>query len=456
MRLRYALPAGLLDAGFASLATLGVGVYAARTLAASELGAYALFFSAFLFAAVVPNQLVLVPAEVATLPVARIQRLGLLRQTWRLGVPTAVAAAAVTAAAAAAAAKAPRDLVLPLAVSTTVCGAVSPLQDHLRRVLHLAGVSWRAACVSAVQLLAVAGFLGVFALAGVPAAWRPFGALALANVVSLTSGFALARRERRAFAVPRSRVRDAMQSGRWLLLIEATMTGAMFLSAVAITHLASPAAVGHAEAARIVAQPVFVLTVGLATVLAPRSMEAAAARDRLAARRVLLPFTLLLVAASLAYGAVTVTRWPGNPVGVLVPPAYVVPGLVPFTVLALLFHSVAVMLRGELLGGGWARVLPRVGAVAGVLQCLAAVTAVSIGALARPLGMALSGAVLLVGYGWRRRAMYASAPAETEAAGAAATLNPTTGSRITQNDQPATQTAPRHRRSRPVHSPRDR
>jgi capsular polysaccharide biosynthesis protein len=414
MRLRYALPAGLLDAGFASLATLGVGVYAARTLTASELGAYALFFSAFLFAAVVPNQLVLVPAEFATLPVRRIERLGLLRQTARLGVPVAVVAATVASVGATIGAKAPRELLLPLALSTAACAVVSPLQDHIRRLLHLAGVSWRAAGVSVVQLLAVAGSLGLFALAEVPAIWRPFGALAVANMLSLASGYALAHREWRAFRVPRAHIGEAIRSGRWLLLIEVVTTGALFLSAVVITHLASAAALGHAEAARIVAQPIFVLTIGLGAVLGPRSMEAAAARDRLAARRVLVPFSLLLVAISVAYGAVTVTRWPGNLVGALVPQAYAVPGLVPLTVLALMLNGGAVVLRSELLGGGWARVMPRVGVVAAVAQCLAAGAAVSVGALARPLGMALFGVVLLAGYVWQRRAMYASEPAPAE------------------------------------------
>ena len=74
MRLRHALPAGLLDAGFASLARLIIGIYAARALTVSDLGAYALFFSAFVFAIVVPMQFVLVPAELATLPAARHER----------------------------------------------------------------------------------------------------------------------------------------------------------------------------------------------------------------------------------------------------------------------------------------------------------------------------------------------------------------------------------------------
>jgi hypothetical protein len=87
MRLRYALPAGLLDAGFASLARLAIGIYAARALTVSDLGAYALFFSAFVFASVVPMQFVLVPAELATLPAARRERLALVGRAGGSGYP---------------------------------------------------------------------------------------------------------------------------------------------------------------------------------------------------------------------------------------------------------------------------------------------------------------------------------------------------------------------------------
>jgi ABC-type glycerol-3-phosphate transport system permease component len=93
MRLRHALSAGLLDAGLASLATLAVGVYAARSLSAAELGTYALFFSAFTVAAVLPTQLLLVPAEVATLLEGPHERLRVLRSGWRLGLPAEAAAA---------------------------------------------------------------------------------------------------------------------------------------------------------------------------------------------------------------------------------------------------------------------------------------------------------------------------------------------------------------------------
>jgi hypothetical protein len=143
MRLRHALPAGLLDAGFASLARLAVGIYTARALTVSDLGAYALFFSAFVFASVVPMQFVLVPAELATLSAARPERLALLRQSWRIGTPASVATAVLASVAAPLGAEAPTRVLWPLRWTMTACTALTPLQEHVRRVLHLAGISCR-------------------------------------------------------------------------------------------------------------------------------------------------------------------------------------------------------------------------------------------------------------------------------------------------------------------------
>jgi hypothetical protein len=179
MRLRHALPAGLLDAGFASLARLAIGIYAARALTVSDLGAYALFFSAFVFASVVPMQFVLVPAELASLGAARPERLALLRQSWRIGMPVSVATALVVNEAA--------ELGVH-ALTMTACAALTPLQEHVRRVLHLAGISWHAAAVSLVQLGCVALALLLLARVQVPAIWRPFGALTIGTVVSLGAG----------------------------------------------------------------------------------------------------------------------------------------------------------------------------------------------------------------------------------------------------------------------------
>jgi O-antigen/teichoic acid export membrane protein len=407
MRLRHALPAGLLDAGFASLARLAVGVYAARTLTAADLGAYALYFSAFVFATVVPMQFILVPAEFATVPAAaRPQRLALLRQAWRIAVPPAAAAAVVASLAASLVAEAPARVLWPLALTSAACATVTTLQDHIRRVLHLAGISWHAAGVSLCQLVGVLAALALLAAAGVPATWQPFGALALSTLASVQVGLVLARRREEPSALPRYKLPALMRSGRWLLAIEAITAGALFLASAIVTRLDTPEALGYAEAARIVAQPLFVLSVGLSAALNPRSMEAGADRDHIAAQRVARPYMVLLVAAGVAYGAVTVVPWWGNPLSVLVPQAYAVAGLVPVTVVSFVLFGLPIIPRSELIGGGWERVLPRVGLVAGIAQCAAAVAAVWIGAFARPLGVAIFGVILLTGYAHYQRELY--------------------------------------------------
>jgi O-antigen/teichoic acid export membrane protein len=408
MRLRYVLPAGLLDAGFASLARLAIGIYAARTLSVSDLGAYALFFSAFVFACVVPMQFVLVPAELATLPAARLDRLALLRQSWRIGAPTAAAAAVLASVAAGLGAEAPAKVLWPLVLTMTACAAVTPLQEHLRRVLHLAGVSWHAAVVSLIQIGGVVVALGLLAWVDAPPLWHPFGALTIATVLSLTAGLLLARRRQPPATLPRYRVTRLMRSGRWLLAIEVITAGATFLASVLVSRLDAPESLGYAEAARIVGQPLFVLASGLSVVLSPRAMEAGAGRDRTAARRVARPYAVLLVAVGLAYGALTVVPWWGNPLGTLVPQAYVIAGLVPVTVASYVLFGLPMIPRSELTGAGRERVLPQVGLAAAVVQCAASLSTVWIGAFARPVGVALFGAVLLLGYAYHQRLVYAT------------------------------------------------
>lgn len=412
MRLRHALPAGVVDAGCNSLATLVMGVYAARALAGPDLGTYALFFSAYVLAVVVPMQFVLVPAEIAALRLRGRERLAVLRQAGRIGLPVALLAACGAAIAATAVATAPVGLLVALGVTAAASGVTAPLQDHLRRVLHLGGLSWHAALVSVLLCVAMGAVLPLFEAVGVAPGWRPFGALALANVLSGAVGVVLVRRHLRHGALQRLRVAALARSGRWLLLVEVATAGAMFIASALVNRLAGAEALGDAEAARIVAQPIFVLAQGLIAVLGPRLMEAGANRDRAAARAVSRPFVALLAAAGVIYGAITLVPWWGNPIGVLVPQAYDVAWLVGATVLATTLFGLPFTARGELVGAGWARRIFGAALVAAGAQCLAAIAAVvdRVGAFARPLSLALFSVVLLAIYVRERRALYASEP----------------------------------------------
>jgi O-antigen/teichoic acid export membrane protein len=389
---RRAVPAGLVDAALASLASFIVTLYAARFLEANDLGTYALFFNAFAMAAVVPTQLVFSPAEIESLASSGRRRLRLLEQSLRLGWPTAAAAALVgTLAAVAGSAGAPGDVVVPLALTSLLCTAVSPVQDHVRRLLHFAGVSWRAAAMSVVQLATVLASLLLLTRLGVPTPWLPFGALLAANVASLSLGLVLAADWRNYEPMERMAVSSLFRFGRWLVLIGLTPAGARFLSGVLVTHLASAATLGYVEAARVVSQPLFVLMMGLSAVLVPRLMEGAAQRRPDLARAAALPFRATVIAGGVLYLLAVGFAWPLNPLPLALPSAYVVQGVVPLMITAQILQGILQPPRAELTGAGWGRTLLRLEVVSSLPLCLVSATARVTGAFAAPVGAVLQG-----------------------------------------------------------------
>ena len=130
----------------------------------------------------------------------------------------------------------------------------------------------------------------------------------------------------------------------------------------------------------------------------------AAGRTEQAARRIARLSAAIVVAVGV-YGAPTIVPWWGNPLGVLVPQAYAVDGLVLVSVLALVLVGVAFPPRTELIGAGLERALVRVALLAGIVQCLAAVASL-IGAFARPVGVGFFGIMLLLGCWHYRRRLY--------------------------------------------------
>ncbi len=411
MKLHLVVPAGIIDAGCSSLATFAVSLFAVRTFTPVDLGAYALLFAAFLVVAVVPTYLVLIPAELETLERPRAQRVGVLRYSLRLGGPWAAGTAILGFAASASASGAEVSLVLPLAVTGTAAAVLSPLQDHLRRVLHLAGASWLATLVSTIQLVAVMAGLGLLHLMGTPAAWTPFGALAVANGISLSAGLVFSLRRPAAQRIPRAHLSTLVRSGRWLLPVELAPTFAGLVVAILITHLASPDALGYAEAARIVAQPLFVGAVGLGAVLGPRSLEAGATGDAAYGQRIARWYTICLVAGGSAYGVIALQPWTANPLESLVPDAYVVPGLVANSLAAYAVLGMLPPYRYELIGGRREGLVGRFAICAGLLQCTVGLSAAVIGAHARPVALLVGSALLWISYRLRRVDLYRPAAA---------------------------------------------
>lgn len=419
--LRRVLPGGVVDASLASLATFGAGIAATRILSPSDLGVYAVFFAVFVMAAVVPQQLLFVPVEIVAVSHPLELRLGMLVRSLRLGAATAVASSVLVGlAVVATAGKAGSELLLPLTVTAALTTILSPIQDHIRRLLHAAQLSWRAAGVSAVQLGAVLAALPVLN-AVASAAWVPFGALAVANACSL--GWALAatwrHRDRRPAELPSAR--RLVRVGRWLLLTSLVPTAGGFVAAVIISELAGSDVLGLAEAARIAAQPLFVLGVGLSVVLGPRSMEAAMNQDRRSARRQARALQLPLVAASIVFLAWASVDWVGNPLSQLIPAAYQVAGLVAVSGLANMLFGMVNPYRNELAGAGRERQLAIVDMLTTGGLVVGAATAAATAEFARALGIILTSLGRMVGYRPALAAVYRSPaddrPSPSSAAG---------------------------------------
>jgi hypothetical protein len=413
-RLRRAVPAGLLDAGTASLASFAITVQAARSFAPAELGTYALFYTAFIMTAVVPTHLLFSPAEISSIAYPEPRRLRLLDQSLHRGLLLALGTAVIgMLAAVVGTAGAPGHLVVPLVLTSVACTAVSPVQDHVRRLLHFAGHSWKAAAVSTTQLAGALGSLLAFSQFHVPVAWVPFGALLCANVVSLTVGLRLSAAARRGFpALDRLATVDLLRSGRWLLLVGLTPAAARFIAGVLVTHLASAATFGYFEASRVVAQPVYVLQMGLAAVFTPGLLKAGSERAAGLASRVSFPFKVLLSAGALLYLLAVSVAWPLNPLPRLLPSAYVVTWAIPLTILALLLQGILHPARSELMGAGQAPKLLRLEIVSSSLLCMVAATAPLTGVLAVPIGWVIQGSAGLWLFERARSRIYAKEGAD--------------------------------------------
>jgi O-antigen/teichoic acid export membrane protein len=411
------LPAGVADAGMASLATFVTGLAAVNLLDDAARGAYAVFFSAFMLGSVIPTQLRYNPIAIVAVGYPRGERLTLIPRSLPQGLLISLASAAVVVPA----------LVVTrgfsdagtLAALAVTCGAtvlLSPTQDHVRRMLHVDRASWAAATTSAVQLASVVAIVAVLYAAGAPAAWIPFGTLALANAISTGVGILLAQRRSPGDA-PRPAVpgRDLWDLGSWLFTA-AVLTGVTtFLVSSMVGLLAGPEALGYAEAARVVAQPVTVLGVGLTAVLAPRAMETALERDRKGANRVVVGYSLLIVLSAMAYLVLAGTAWRFNPMAVLVPAAYVVSGLVAVTVAANVLFSLLLVPTYELAAARKQKAMAGVTLAVTPLALAAAATAGMTEAFARPLSGVVESGSKAVAFARMRRRHYAAGPVPHDA-----------------------------------------
>jgi O-antigen/teichoic acid export membrane protein len=379
---------GIVDAALSSLATFTVGLVATRTLSPADLGSYAIAFSGFLAASGTVTQLVFVPTELAALRHEPDRRLGFVRSSIRQGAAVAVVTTLVVSCAVAVAISlVGHGAVLGPVVTLAVTGLVSPLQDHLRRLLHQAHASRAAALVALTQLTAVVAALAGLHVAGVPDPWIPFGALAVGNICSLAVGLELAR-ARRTPVLPVPPLRTLVRTGRWLLAGGIAEIAAGFGSIVLLAAVAGSETAGFAEAARILSQPLYVLCAGLLAVLGPELTVAAAARDRERASRLTVVFCSLLGTACVVHLLVAGVEWGGSPLVSLFPSAYEENGLVAAMIVAQGLLYLSMPFQAQALGVDGEDGLFRTSVAASGSQIVGTGSAVAFGALGLPFGIA--------------------------------------------------------------------
>jgi O-antigen/teichoic acid export membrane protein len=380
---------GVLDYGLSSLATFMVGLFAARTFDPVGLGVYALCFRAVFLGGIVPSQGFFIPAENLVVSLPMTQRLGMMRYTLRRGVPTALASAlAVCLWVLLAPTQASPEALAALTATGVALAFLSPIQDHVRRMLHLSGASRVAATVSVVQFLAVGAALLFCSITQVAMWWVPFGTLAFANLVSLAVGVGHASRSEIPAGAPAVlRPEEIRRSGRWLVLLGLLDAGAIFAVAAVVAWISGAAALGYAEAARIAANPVMVLAWGLSSVLGPRSVQAGREKNVKRARHVSRRFAYILAVAGAMSLAIFMADWWGNPMAWLLPNAYIIPGLAGLSILAYLANGFGYPLWWELLGGRLEKSIAKAEIKANVLRTLLAGTAGLTHAYAVPLSL---------------------------------------------------------------------
>ncbi|MDH3222856.1 MAG: hypothetical protein OEO23_04000 [Gemmatimonadota bacterium] len=408
MQALRSLSAGLVDAGFASLATFGIGVYAARTLEVGALGVFALHFAAFTLVSAISHQGVFIPLEAAA---SRIQDpVRFARRSLSLGwIPVVLAPLTLLLPQLAI----PGSVPMAMGVSAAAAVALSPMQDHTRRLLHLLGASWMAARMSMVQAAATAAALFLLHHR-IPDTVVPFTALALANLLSLGTGLVfLAFRPRPAFGPTQGEtpaLKTLFRSGRWLLGAQLSAAAGTFLAAAALGRFGSMEALGLADAARIVGRPVLVVTTGMTAVFGPRLMRAGGTRDPLAGRSVARTYRQTVTVCVLGYVALFGWRHGWNPLAWLVPAAYEVPLLVLATCVVNGLVGGVLPARFEAIGAGRARALLRVDVLAGLVQVASAGLAGVTQAFTIPLGKAAFAVVRHRGLVTVRRDIYADPP----------------------------------------------
>ncbi|MFZ0015079.1 MAG: oligosaccharide flippase family protein [Acidimicrobiia bacterium] len=377
----FMLGTGQLDAGFAALAGFIAGAVAVRYLTPDQLGVYSLLFLAFSVATQLPTQLMFSPSEVtmAHLPVE--ERLGSLR--WSLPRGLLVSGlASVTVAAGALPLAQDVDLasVTPLLVTAVTFAFASPVQDHIRRVLHTADRSGQASTVSLTNLICTS--LAVLALLQVDPLWVPFGAMTIGNIVSSLMALFFVAGQRGS---PSPKTRELFSMGRYLLVVGLANSGGGYLAGTLVGAIVGPAALGYVEAARLVARPAEVSATGVLASVGPRLMVASARREPERVKKLSRTYNGTVIGVGVVYGLLVATPLGWGITKSLFPTAYTVGGLVLVTLIAQLVVSLTRPLQARLMGLRREVSLASVEIAAQACRLVASLSAFWIGSFALPV-----------------------------------------------------------------------
>ncbi len=339
-----------------------------------------------------PTQLVLTPAEARLVAVETSQRMGYLLHNLRIAFPWALVGGLLTMAVGwLFPSDVPAQAGWLLALTGGMAALVAPLQEHARRLLHLSSLHWAAASVSIVRLVVVSAVLALASVSNVDSALLPLGALAAGDLLSLLIA-CVGRREPGSRSLD-YRARQLAGTGTWLLVGAMVAPAAGFLVSFLVTRLAGAVELGLAEAARIAAQPVLVLAVGLSAVLRPEAMEAAVRFDRPRARQLTRQFGLVIAAVTAIYLLLTLVPPSFNPVYFLVPKAFTVDGLLQLSIVAAAVNGMVFLQRSELTALDRTRSLSHAESWAAGARSALALAAGWLNAWTVPLGLLVGGLI---------------------------------------------------------------
>jgi len=322
--------AGLIDAAAAAAATFLASVYAVRVLTPENLGAHTLMFVAVILVTVVPERLVYLPTLAVSVDKGPGERLGYYREGLRLALPLLPLVAGFVVMLF----LLPDGLSESERVALTVAGAAAALfqsaQLFGRQILHYSDHSGRAVFASSLRLGVTAASLIILSQTGLPLVAVPLAALAAGNAAAALWVAVL----QPPGEAPRLPVRMIYGRGKYLVASSAAPLAAGFVTANLVIAFGGAALLGFAEAARVVAQPVFVGATGLSMVTNPRVMSAAAAGDPRGVSQARRLYLGLVGAGGLGYAAFLALPGLGSAVEALLPTAFEIAGLVLVSVLA--------------------------------------------------------------------------------------------------------------------------